>query len=175
MSWLDKSCLQLAVRRKDKIETFTFQVELQYRVQRLSPVSRCRVLQSRQIGWWSTGRTCCIPCDDDTPTHAIGDSALARTRPAQPVVSIPDSACMRVVSDSTVTLAGRYSSECHVFTEICNLNQSVVTQPGRARVAQNLNISHEITWRASQPARPTAGQLEKLFLPGSSIKIHKQT
>ena len=27
MSWLDKSCLQLAVRRKDKIETLTFQVE----------------------------------------------------------------------------------------------------------------------------------------------------
>ena len=27
MSWLDKSCLQLAVRRKDKIETLTFQVK----------------------------------------------------------------------------------------------------------------------------------------------------
>ena len=26
MSWLDKSCLQLAVRRKDKTETLTFQV-----------------------------------------------------------------------------------------------------------------------------------------------------
>ena len=26
MSWLDKSCLHLAVRKKDKIETVTFQV-----------------------------------------------------------------------------------------------------------------------------------------------------
>ena len=26
MSWLDKSCLHLAVRRKDKTETLTFQV-----------------------------------------------------------------------------------------------------------------------------------------------------
>ena len=26
MSWLDKSCLQLAIRRKDKTETLTFQV-----------------------------------------------------------------------------------------------------------------------------------------------------
>ena len=26
MSWLDKSCLQLVVRRKDKPETLTFQV-----------------------------------------------------------------------------------------------------------------------------------------------------
>ena len=26
MSWLDKSCLHLAVRKKDKIETITFQV-----------------------------------------------------------------------------------------------------------------------------------------------------
>ena len=27
MSWLDKSCLHLAVRKKDKMETVTFQVE----------------------------------------------------------------------------------------------------------------------------------------------------
>ena len=27
MSWLDKSCLQLAVRRKDKTETLTFQMQ----------------------------------------------------------------------------------------------------------------------------------------------------
>ena len=26
MSWLDKSCLQLAVRRRDKVETLTFQM-----------------------------------------------------------------------------------------------------------------------------------------------------
>jgi hypothetical protein len=28
MSWLDKSCLQLVVRRKDKTDTLTFQVNL---------------------------------------------------------------------------------------------------------------------------------------------------
>ena len=28
MSWLDKSCLQLVVKRKDKPETLTFQVRL---------------------------------------------------------------------------------------------------------------------------------------------------
>ena len=28
MSWLDKSCLHLAVRKKDKIETITFQVRV---------------------------------------------------------------------------------------------------------------------------------------------------
>lgn len=30
MSWLDKSCLHLAVRKKDKMETVTFQVETQH-------------------------------------------------------------------------------------------------------------------------------------------------
>ena len=28
MSWLDKSCLQLLIRRKDKTETLTFQVRM---------------------------------------------------------------------------------------------------------------------------------------------------
>ena len=36
MSWLDKSCLHLAVRKKDKIETVTFQVGHQQPL--LSPV-----------------------------------------------------------------------------------------------------------------------------------------
>ena len=46
MSWLDKSCLQLAVRRKEKIETFTFQVELQYRVQK---AQSCVQMQSPSV------------------------------------------------------------------------------------------------------------------------------
>ena len=33
MSWLDKSCLHLAVKKKDKIETVTFQVSQTQRVE----------------------------------------------------------------------------------------------------------------------------------------------